>query len=283
MKRSILNCRSKGFTLIELLVVVVIILILAAILFPVFTKARDNARRAACISNVKQIGVAIGLYKEDFDNCYPAYKYEYYNIVKADWGLGYWMHMIDPYVKSQHIFYCPSAYRDRSAMEDPANKISYGSYGINEYMVHIWPDVHIMIWPYPEHQHGYYGNKIAYPVETALVADCNLNLMFNDLGFDASKPEQEHAMNPAYGDGIQLPGGIMRIKYANGYKNGKLYSRHDGSVILYCDLHAQFMPWNRFDSIPKADATGNYIEPYKSDPSLRRQRPIIHPLAKPIP
>src|SRR5947199_8068422 len=61
----------KGFTLIELLVVIAIIAILAAILFPVFAQARENARKTTCLSNNKQIGLAAAMYAQDYDNMYP--------------------------------------------------------------------------------------------------------------------------------------------------------------------------------------------------------------------
>src|SRR5687767_1588685 len=76
MKNCILdsrNARSRkvGFTLIELLVVIAIIAILAAILFPVFARARENARRASCQSNLKQLGLSFAQYTQDFDERYP--------------------------------------------------------------------------------------------------------------------------------------------------------------------------------------------------------------------
>jgi prepilin-type N-terminal cleavage/methylation domain-containing protein len=63
--------RKKGFTLIELLVVIAIIAILAAILFPVFARAREKARQSACLSNVKQLGLGIMQYVQDYDGMYP--------------------------------------------------------------------------------------------------------------------------------------------------------------------------------------------------------------------
>ncbi len=63
--------RGRGFTLIELLVVIAVIAILAAILFPVFAQARDAARKTACTSNLKQIGVALSMYAQDFDETFP--------------------------------------------------------------------------------------------------------------------------------------------------------------------------------------------------------------------
>ena len=66
--------RRKAFTLIELLVVIAIISILAAILFPVFARARESARRTSCLSNLKQIGLGIMMYVQDYDETYPRYE-----------------------------------------------------------------------------------------------------------------------------------------------------------------------------------------------------------------
>src|SRR3954447_14532228 len=65
----ILQMKRRGFTLIELLVVIAIIAILAAILFPVFARARDAARKTTCTSNIKQLGTAILMYAQDYDEC----------------------------------------------------------------------------------------------------------------------------------------------------------------------------------------------------------------------
>src|SRR5262245_31487456 len=64
--------RKRGFTLIELLVVIAIIAILAAILFPVFAQARPKARQATCLSNLKQIGLGVMMYAQDYDEAYPS-------------------------------------------------------------------------------------------------------------------------------------------------------------------------------------------------------------------
>ncbi len=90
---------KKGFTLIELLVVIAIIAILAAILFPVFARARENARRASCQSNLKQIGLAMAQYQQDYD--------EKTLVVDENLGIG-WFGPLQPYIKSEQVFRCPS-------------------------------------------------------------------------------------------------------------------------------------------------------------------------------
>ena len=91
----------RGFTLIELLVVIAIIAILAAILFPVFARAREQARRTSCLSNLKQLALAAMMYGQDYDELLP---------VGATQGNPLWsvVQGLQPYVKNSQIFYCPS-------------------------------------------------------------------------------------------------------------------------------------------------------------------------------
>lgn len=94
-------CRN-GFTLIELLVVIAIIAILAAILFPVFAQARESARKAACTSNMKQIGLALTSYQTDYDGLYPPSQLPSSNPSSS------WPTLLYTYVKNEGVFVCPS-------------------------------------------------------------------------------------------------------------------------------------------------------------------------------
>ncbi len=119
---------TRGFTLIELLVVIAIIAILAAILFPVFARARENARRASCQSNLKQMGLGFAQYLQDYDSQFPYGCDKYVNTSYAgaqsahsdrDWpgacntqnNVEHWMDKLQPYIKSKQLFNCPSGTR----------------------------------------------------------------------------------------------------------------------------------------------------------------------------
>lgn len=111
----------KGFTLIELLVVIAIIAILASILFPVFARAREKARQSSCLANIKQIGLAVLSYTQDYDEMFPrgsfgapsafaAGAYPMGAYVYSDDAVRWYMtgSALFPYIKNTQIFTCPS-------------------------------------------------------------------------------------------------------------------------------------------------------------------------------
>jgi prepilin-type N-terminal cleavage/methylation domain-containing protein/prepilin-type processing-associated H-X9-DG protein len=98
-------CAKRGFTLIELLVVIAIIAILAAILFPVFARARENARKSSCQSNVKQIAMAMLQYVQDYDERFPCYASG--SATVDPWV--FWPHQLQAYIKNWMVYRCPSS------------------------------------------------------------------------------------------------------------------------------------------------------------------------------
>ncbi|HOC31381.1 MAG TPA: prepilin-type N-terminal cleavage/methylation domain-containing protein [Armatimonadota bacterium] len=118
----------KGFTLIELLVVIAIIAILAAILFPVFAKARSKAHQSACISNMKQIGIAYLAYLDDWDQRFPLWTgpgktggistedfcatihspWVNIDVTRPEYAVGTIALQLDPYIKSREVWACPA-------------------------------------------------------------------------------------------------------------------------------------------------------------------------------
>jgi prepilin-type N-terminal cleavage/methylation domain-containing protein/prepilin-type processing-associated H-X9-DG protein len=116
-----MNTRKRAFTLIELLVVIAIIAILAGILFPVFARARENARRSSCMSNVKQLSLAVLMYSQDYDEKLPP---AYAN--GAPSGMDWWGPIIQPYIKNIQVYFCPSDYTQSSTSNYNASSVSYG-------------------------------------------------------------------------------------------------------------------------------------------------------------
>jgi prepilin-type N-terminal cleavage/methylation domain-containing protein/prepilin-type processing-associated H-X9-DG protein len=135
--------RRQAFTLIELLVVIAIIAILAAILFPVFGRARESARLSACNSNLRQLGLAAHMYATDYDEWFPC---DYYPCNSATTHMRL-VAQITPYVKSMGIMYCPSVKRisqwlpdfDNTPANQAAGNISYYYYSFDQVLSTVSP------------------------------------------------------------------------------------------------------------------------------------------------
>jgi len=166
----------KGFTLIELLVVIAIIAILAAILFPVFARAREKARETSCLSNVKQINLGIQMYVQDYDGTYPlAYYY-------AGGGTS-WAAQVNPYINQameEGIWWCPS-----SGLTKSWGHSAYIHYGLN---------AHIDWSIYPPSTHE---GQIEHPSEKVCIGETIYNTStnygwYNWFGFTSSHTRYSH-------------------------------------------------------------------------------------------
>jgi prepilin-type N-terminal cleavage/methylation domain-containing protein len=133
-----MDIQKRAFTLIEILVTITIIALLSAIMFPVFARARENARRASCLSNLKQLGLAMQQYVQDYDGRYPYipkgnladtgrapmgtgdFDDAYQDTPPANrWDAGPIVKLLLPYTKSEQLAFCPSV--DKSNPDLSAN------------------------------------------------------------------------------------------------------------------------------------------------------------------
>jgi prepilin-type N-terminal cleavage/methylation domain-containing protein/prepilin-type processing-associated H-X9-DG protein len=218
--------KRRAFTLIELLVVIAIIAILASILFPVFARARENARRTSCLSNQKQIGLAFLQYAQDYDEKYPMMYHR-----PAPFVL--WPFIILPYAKSTQIFDCPS-YTKRWTGEATNGDIAYGyNYLLGEYATA---------------NQGLSLTMIAKPAQTAFIVDAS-NVQAGPAIPAASVPG-DYGCNqycwPAYRHLDTTP-----VLFADGHVKslgvGALEERattEDGQTLSY--VPDQYLLWNRY-------------------------------------
>ncbi|NUQ00089.1 MAG: prepilin-type N-terminal cleavage/methylation domain-containing protein [Armatimonadetes bacterium] len=137
--------RARGFTLVELLVVIAILALLAAIIFPVFAKARERGRMTACLSHLKQLGSATLIYADDYDGYFPfavdwadRYYPQIWDAFPAFQAfvatMSYLPDVVDPYLRNRQVWQCPS---DSGIGYDPIAKVqvdvphAYGAFGMS--------------------------------------------------------------------------------------------------------------------------------------------------------
>jgi prepilin-type N-terminal cleavage/methylation domain-containing protein/prepilin-type processing-associated H-X9-DG protein len=134
--------RGRGFTLVELLVVISVIIIIAALLFPVFARAREQARKASCLSNLRQIGLAVMLYAQDSDETFPRDVTRCSGGSTADpcspWNPDRRLEaQLRPYVKSAELFGCPSAVMPQVSWDREHGVCSRDGWGYPAFMCYL--------------------------------------------------------------------------------------------------------------------------------------------------
>jgi len=217
-----------------------IIAILAAILFPVFSRAREKARQTSCLSNLKQLGLGFMMYAQDYDETLPGTSFgsgvypwnQWPNSV--DW-CGVFTHAIQPYIKNQQLLQCPSD--TESDRWSGANGISYA---YNEFLYN--------------YDNGFCklsraNQAPAGPAGISMVLESYASGIYNN--WDTSGPQPLNA------------DGMARVRYGGW---SPYASHHDGTNITYGDGHSKFMPENRIVS---------YV--ITSGWSDLRERPVVYP------
>ena len=175
--------RCSGFTLVELLVVIAIIAILAAILFPVFARARAKAGQVSCLSNVRQLAMAVLMYAQDYEDALPIAV-----TCRPDWSYCWTtMELLEPYVMNREIRFCPS---DREGSVDLSSFPALGrySYGWNKavfaYMVPGMPSGDVVSLgevPYPSYTTAFWdGHQVGMAVLTDHRHNDGANVSFLD-------------------------------------------------------------------------------------------------------
>ena len=267
--------KQQGFTLIELLVVIAIIALLAAILFPVFAKAREKARQTACLSNEKQLGLGYLQYSQDYDELLPCG-----DINAAGRG---WASVIYSYVKSVNVYQCP----DDATLNVPA-RLSYGENGNFEYTTFG-----------PTTNHETPLSKFGSPAKTVLLFEISQmgNVDVTKLSEGSSNPT---GISPTGQGGSTFNGGGVQLQYAGLYDTGLMggmpvpagygsnptycykgpLGRHsDGANYLFCDGHAK---WARGASISPGqnnDTSGSCGDPNPTAPYVTASAPFGGTLA----
>jgi prepilin-type N-terminal cleavage/methylation domain-containing protein/prepilin-type processing-associated H-X9-DG protein len=231
----------KAFTLIELLVVIAIIAVLAAILFPVFARAREKSRQAACLAHVREIVMAFGMYSEDDDERFPPdFALGRTNFSRFEDTQGMWFVQLQPYIRSLGILHCASdsisdALRVTSGCNprlrsDP--RLPALSYGVNMYLCSSW-------WV-PEWSRFQTAAGISRPSETLLFGDST-----EPWTVDICPETDSHGIrwtHVGYANGPPE----CRTDYHGGHSGASQERHAAGSNLAYVDGHAHYMPADRF-------------------------------------
>lgn len=215
-----------GFTLIELLVVIAIIALLAAILFPVFARARENARRASCLGNMKQISLGLMQYAQDNDERLPHYPG---NTPAAD-HVDPWYHSkLQPYVKSYQIFRCPSAPRLSAGIaQDAGNYPTYGLVGRppnsnNPNYVYFFEGFHLA--------------QSKEPVRTFLLCETQDTTRYESNGYGSA-----YATMSSVGANVSLADAMPTLadQMSSRFKGDRHF---DGYNLVFLDGHAKWIKY----------------------------------------
>ncbi len=243
---------QNGFTLIELLVVIAIIAILAAILFPVFAQAREKARQAACLSGLRQIGLAFAQYVQDYDETTPQI---WYGPNSSDQRY-FWMDALLPYTKSAEFFSsCPSKDFDnwvpskqipipganveaRQNVSFTANSLyASASTGSNT------TDGQTATPPIRESGAAY--SDFVVPTSTILGGDGSGYY----ISYSGSKDDLRVELQPPYSKDMKYPN-LGRLTPTNNLFVGRHFG---GASFIYCDGHAK---WSRISDVAKTNKNG---------------------------
>lgn len=235
--------RRNAFTLIELLVVIAIIAILAAILFPVFARAREKARQSQCVSNLNQISKAFLAYASDYDQTMPTVAWAFRPTPP---NAPLWTDMIYPYVKNDGVFKCSSEGKPEFGRTwETRFKLSYG---LN------W------FWGFP------YTSSMDYVVQiTRVVRPSAAILVLDSVPVDP--------ITDPLGGFMVTPFGYDNRNYALPMNRTSGYStRHsEGTIVSFADGHAK---WFRGDQLYARDGAGNPIIRPQNDDTLFDCNPV---------